>query len=145
MGKRPRQDDAKARGGSRAAKRQFTEKDRTRASVFDRLADEKHETRIEAAKTLLEEFTPDKSPDAEKLKGVIERLIRGLGSARKAARAGYFVALSEMLRQCATDEQLFSSAVGDAQTLMQVINKLTKADRNFPQVRLLMMQSYIQF
>jgi hypothetical protein len=132
--KRKRQEDSGAAARTQKPKRLFTERDRDRASLFDQLADEKHETRIQAAKKLLEEFAPANNPDAETLKDFLRRLIKGLSSGRKAARAGYFVTLSELLRQCSTSVDLYTEAIGGTQELLSMINGLTKPDRNFPDV-----------
>jgi hypothetical protein len=132
--KRERQDDSAVVGRPMKHKRQFTEKDRNRASIWEQLADEKHETRIQAAKKLVDEFAPDEQPDVEKLKDVLVRLIKGHSSGRKAARAGYFVALSELLRQISTSKDLFTEAVGSVQDLLQLIHRLTKSNRDLPQV-----------
>jgi hypothetical protein len=132
--KRERQDDPGAVARPPKQRRQLTEQDRNRASVYEQLADEKHETRIQAAKKLLDEFAPEKDPDTEKLKDVITRLAKGLCSGRKAARAGYFVALSELLRQCCTSHDLYTEVIGSTKDFLQLINKLTKPDRNIPQV-----------
>ena len=134
--KRRLQDEESAPSGSPKQKRQFTEKDRKRASVYEQLADDKHGTRIQAAKLLVDEFAPSQEPEVEKLKNVFIRLINGLCSGRKSARAGYFVALSELLRQTATSEELFEQVTGGLEELLKLINRLTKPDRNAPQVRL---------
>ena len=134
--KRRHQEEADAPGGPPRQKRQFTEKDRKRASVFEQLADDKHGTRIQAAKTLIEEFAPSNSPEVEKLKNVIIRLVNGLCSGRKSARAGYFIALSELLRQTASSNELFEQVTGGLEELLKLINRLTKPDRNAPQVRI---------
>merc|ERR1711981_1296965 len=81
--KRRLQDEESAPSGSPKQKRQFTEKDRKRASVYEQLADDKHGTRIQAAKLLVDEFAPSQEPEVEKLKNVFIRLINGLCSGRK--------------------------------------------------------------
>ncbi|KIW03118.1 uncharacterized protein PV09_05761 [Verruconis gallopava] len=131
--KRRRQDESQAAARPLKQKRVFTEQDRNRASIYEDLADEKHGTRIQAAKKLMDEFSPAHNPDAAKLSDVFNRLIRGLCSGRKAARAGYFIALTELLRQTSTSADLFSESLGNLQDLLLLINKLTKPDQNLPQ------------
>ena len=132
--KRKRQDEAGVPTGKPNQKRKFTDQDRQRATVYEQLADDKHGTRIQAAKKLLDEFAPRSNPDVEKLKDVLNRLIKGLCSGRKSARAGYFVALSELLRQTATTDELFSEVTGSVEDLLRLINQLTKPDKHSPQV-----------
>ncbi|KAK8178751.1 DNA polymerase phi-domain-containing protein [Phyllosticta citribraziliensis] len=78
-------------------RRQYTEQDAKLASIFDRLADEAKETRLAAAKELVLLLSDEATADIANK--VLTRLIRGLCSPRKAARSGFFVALSETLRQ----------------------------------------------
>jgi hypothetical protein len=132
--KRRHQDDADASNGPPRQKRQFTDKDRQRATIFDQLADDKHGTRIQAAKKLIDEFAPSEGLEVEKLQDVLNRLIKGLCSGRKSARAGYFMALSELLRQTATSSDLFEQVTGGLEELLKMINQLTRPDRNSPQV-----------
>ncbi|GME41256.1 DNA polymerase V [Neofusicoccum parvum] len=87
--------DAPANGQKR--RKQYTEQDAELARIFDRLADEARDVRLGAAKELVLKLSSD--PAAELANKVIVRLIRGLNSGRKAARFGFFVALSEVLRQ----------------------------------------------
>jgi hypothetical protein len=133
--KRRRQEESDGSNRQSKNKRQFTDQDRQRASVYEQLADEKHGTRIQAAKKLVDEFAPSKNPNIEKLKDIFTRLVKGLCSGRKAARAGYFVAFAELLRQTSSSEELFTQATGSTQEFLRLINSLTKPDRNSPQVR----------
>lgn len=87
--------DAPANGQKR--RKQYTEQDAELARVLDRLADEARDVRLDAAKELVLKLSSN--PAAELANKVIVRLIRGLNSGRKAARFGFFVALTETLRQ----------------------------------------------
>lgn len=132
--KRKHQEDGGASNGPSKSKRKYTDEDRRRASVYENLADDKHGTRIQAAKTLLEEFMPANHPDVEKLKATVLRLLRGLCSGRKSARIGYFIAFSGLLQQTASSTSLFNQATGGTQELLKLINRLTKSDQGNPQV-----------
>lgn len=65
--------------------------------MLERLADEATETRLAAAKELVLMLSDE--PSADVANKALTRLIRGLCSPRKAARSGFFIALSETLRQ----------------------------------------------
>ncbi|KAH7058790.1 DNA polymerase phi-domain-containing protein [Macrophomina phaseolina] len=91
----PAAHDAPANGQKR--RKQYTEQDAELARLFDRLADEARDVRLNAAKELVLKLSS--SPTAELANKAIVRLIRGLNSGRKAARFGFFVALTETLRQ----------------------------------------------
>lgn len=80
-------------------KRTYTEQDQKLAKIYDQLADERKEIRIQAAKDLVTEFSAEKEPSGEFIEKNLARLIKGLCSSRKHARFGFSVALSELLRQ----------------------------------------------
>jgi len=80
-------------------KRTYTEDARRRASIYERLADESNDVRIQAAQDLICNLEPQNLTDKSKdIENALRRLIRGLCSGRKAARFGFFVALTELLR-----------------------------------------------
>nr|POE75804.1 dna polymerase v [Quercus suber] len=78
------------------------------ATIYSDLADDVQTVRLKAAGSLLKELST-KSPDRnQRIKDCLGRLVRGLCSGRKAARLGFSVALSEVLRlafELATSEQ----------------------------------------
>lgn len=67
--------------------------------IYEDLANESEEIRIKAASALLSKFSGDNDSTQEELLRVVQRLIRGLCSGRKAARVGFSVALTELLSQ----------------------------------------------
>jgi len=129
MSRKRQLDDEKPINGSSLPKpkKQFTEHDRELATIYDELADEKHETRIRAAKNMLAQFTADKNPDFEGFDVALRRLIKGLTSPRKAARAGFFIALSELLRQSRGSEKA-AAKFGNRKELLLQVDRLTKTD-----------------
>ena len=64
--------------------------------IYEDLANESEETRLEAAKNLLTKLP---SLSSEQRYKVLGRLFRGLCSGRKAARLGFSVAVTEVLAQ----------------------------------------------
>ncbi|KAL8753011.1 MAG: hypothetical protein Q9184_005553, partial [Pyrenodesmia sp. 2 TL-2023] len=67
--------------------------------IYEDLANESEEIRIKAASALLSKFSGENDSTEEQLVRVVQRLIRGLCSGRKAARIGFSVALTELLSQ----------------------------------------------
>ncbi|KAL8908419.1 MAG: hypothetical protein Q9207_000838 [Kuettlingeria erythrocarpa] len=67
--------------------------------IYEDLANEDQEIRIKAASALLSKFCTENDNSEEQLLRVVQRLIRGLCSGRKAARIGFSVALTELLSQ----------------------------------------------
>lgn len=80
-------------------RRKYTEQDSKLAKLYENLANEVTNVRLQAAKDLVLELASDKKPSLETIEKVLVRLIKGLCSSRKAARLGFFVALTEILRQ----------------------------------------------
>ncbi|KAI9680273.1 MAG: DNA-directed DNA polymerase [Bathelium mastoideum] len=78
--------------------RLYTQEDAVFAKIYQDLAHEVGDVRLDAAKTLLDKLSSESAPDAEVFAKVLKRLIRGLCSSRKAARSGFFVALTEYFR-----------------------------------------------
>ena len=79
--------------------RQYTEEDSKLAELYENLASEIKDVRMKAAKDLIVKFSPENMPSAEAAQKALIRLVRGLCSSRKAARFGFFVALTEIVRQ----------------------------------------------
>ena len=76
----------------------YTEADAELASIYEDLADDVPITRIQAASRLLKRVLSEPSDRQNRLETAIARLVKGLCSGRKAARLGFSVALSELLR-----------------------------------------------
>jgi DNA polymerase phi len=97
----------------------YTEKDSQLAQIFDRLSHEVEKERFDAVRELLQVVSPEKSPEAPVVERIIRRLIRGLCSSRKAARLGFVIALSEVLRQ--TFDTKNETVLGLGLTVEQVV------------------------
>ncbi|KAL8652413.1 MAG: hypothetical protein Q9210_002697 [Variospora velana] len=68
--------------------------------IYDDLANESEDIRIKAAHALLTRLSSDSIDGLrEQFNEVLQRLVRGLCSSRKAARIGFSVALTELLSQ----------------------------------------------
>lgn len=109
-------------------KRQFTEQDEKLAQIYDRLADEKSDQRINAAKDLLEQLSIADSAEAQVDDNVLKRLIRGLCSGRKSARYGFFIALTEVLRQAYGSDSNINVDPSSKRHLVSTIASHTKSE-----------------
>jgi len=110
----------------RKKQRIFTEQDGKLANLYEELADEDSDVRLEAAKQLVSELLPSEPLDRESLERAIKRLIRGLCSGRKAARFGFFLALTELLRQLYANND--PGLPVSKHSLTAIIKSCTKAD-----------------
>ena len=120
-------DGAAADSSTPKRKRQFTEKDQKLAKIYNDLADERNNVRIQAAIELVAEFSADQEPSGEFIERTLARLIKGLCSGRKAARVGFSIALSELLRQFYCSETKLSS-VPDLGKLIVKLSELTELE-----------------
>ncbi|KAF1963295.1 hypothetical protein CC80DRAFT_459870 [Byssothecium circinans] len=80
-------------------KRQVTDEKLLLYKLYENLAAESDEVRLEAAQQLIVRLSPENKPAASDVQEVLNRLIRGLCTQRKAARLGFCVTLTELLRQ----------------------------------------------
>jgi DNA polymerase phi len=86
------------RGVALKKRRKYTEDHARLAAIYENLASEVSDERIRAAKDLVARLEPSSNPTPEAIETALTRLVRGLCSSRKAARFGFFVALTEILR-----------------------------------------------
>jgi len=104
-------------------KRTYTEDTRNLASIYERLADESNEVRIQAAQDLLRDLEPQNLSDKSKdIENALRRLIRGLCSGRKAARFGFFVAFTELLRALYGKESKYNAE--DLPSIVQTLETI---------------------
>ena len=67
--------------------------------IYEDLANEDEDVRLNAAQSLVTKLAPGKAPTSEEVEKALNRLIRGLSSGRKAARIGFSIAFTEILSQ----------------------------------------------
>ena len=67
--------------------------------IYDDLANEDGSIRLKAAHSLLTKFVSGPEKDDGQLGKILQRLLRGLCSGRKAARIGFSIALTEFLTE----------------------------------------------
>jgi DNA polymerase phi len=120
-------DETTVDGVEKKRKRQYTEQDLKLAKIYNDLADERTDIRIKAAKDFVTEFAPEREPSGALIEKSLTRLIRGLCSGRKAARPGFFIALSELLRQFYRSKEILND-VPDLGKVIVKIDELTELD-----------------
>ena len=111
-----------------ASKRQYTESDQKLAKLYDQLADEVADVRLKAAKSLFEELSPNGQLNPEASEKALKRLIRGLCSSRKAARAGFSITLTELIRQIYSKDDPFISLMN----LVELMKDCTRSIGSVP-------------
>ena len=120
---------------SRKRRVEYTETDAKLASFYNGLSDDVKSVRLRAAADLIRTLS-DAEP--EKLDKALNRLIRGLCSSRKAARSGFSVALTEVLRL--TPKHAEATSADLDLTLPSLIDRILSATtpdvRSNSQVRL---------
>ena len=84
---------------SQKRRREQPSTDAALIEIFEDLAHEKEDIRLNAAQRLLSKFSLGNKPSSEEVQKLLKRLFRGLCSGRKAARLGFSVALTEILIQ----------------------------------------------
>ena len=122
-------DGASAPDSPKSVKRQYTEKHAQMAKIYDNLAAERSAVRLDAAKEFLRFLFPENGDvDRELVKKATVRLIRGLCSGRKAARPGFFVAFTEVLRTLFGDGAKNVDVGFDVDDVVTWVSKFTKVD-----------------
>jgi DNA polymerase phi len=114
-------------------RRQFNEEHLKLIKLYDDLAAEDDDVRLEAAKQLIIKFSPENKPSAKDVETVLVRLIRGLCSQRKAARVGFSLTLTELLRQIfgATKNEIEGLKL-DVSAIIKMVEEKTKVEGNVP-------------
>ncbi|KAL5392734.1 hypothetical protein DPSP01_000435 [Paraphaeosphaeria sporulosa] len=128
--KRPRE-DVEAGSPEKPVKRKRQANDLSMVELYNDLAAESEEIRLEAAKQLILKFSPENKPSSTDVLKALNRLISGLCTHRKAARFGFCVTLTELLRlifapSAASIEGLDLSV----ETLLKKVEKQTKPEGN---------------
>ncbi|RMD42213.1 hypothetical protein DV735_g2903, partial [Chaetothyriales sp. CBS 134920] len=99
--KRKREESAEESAPVKAQRAEKPIVDPRLVQIYDQLAEEKESKRIKAAAQLLQKLQ-EESTTQKDIERALRRLILGLCSARKAARQGFSVALTELLAQIAS-------------------------------------------
>jgi DNA polymerase phi len=102
-------------------RRQINEDHLKLAKLYEDLTAESDQVRFEAAKQLIVKFSPE------------NRLIKGLCSQRKAARVGFSLTLTELLRQLfgQTDNAVEGLDL-DVASIIKMVDEKTEIEGNVP-------------
>ncbi|KAK1817132.1 DNA-directed DNA polymerase [Friedmanniomyces endolithicus] len=122
--KRPRAEDnttaSEAVHPSRKRRLEHVEANTALAQAYNDLADEIPSVRLRGAGDICKYLTTESPDQAHRTDAALDRLVKGLCSGRKAARLGFSVALSEVLRLAFTQSK---SLDADDFTLAKVTEK----------------------
>jgi DNA polymerase phi len=83
---------------SRKRRLDYSQADAQLAKIYNDLADDVQAVRIKAAGEVIRNLSAKSDHQIERIEKAIARLIKGLCSGRKAARLGFSIALSEVIR-----------------------------------------------
>ncbi|KAF1848401.1 uncharacterized protein K460DRAFT_334436 [Cucurbitaria berberidis CBS 394.84] len=114
-------------------RRQINEEHLKLSKLYEDLAAESDDVRLEAAKQLIVKFSPENKPAAKEVHSALGRLIKGLCSQRKAARVGFSLTLTELLRQIfGSGENAIESLELDVAAIISMVEEKTKVEGNVP-------------
>jgi DNA polymerase phi len=114
-------------------RRQLNEEHLKLIKLYDDLASEADDVRLEAAKQLIVRFSPGNNPAAKDVETVLVRLIRGLCSQRKAARVGFSLTLTELLRQTfGVKNHGIEGLELEVSAVIKMVEEKTKVEGNVP-------------
>lgn len=114
-------------------RRQLNEDHLKLSKLYEDLAAESDDVRFEAAKQLIVKFSPDANPNAKDVETTLGRLIKGLCSQRKAARVGFSLTLTELLREIfGSGKNAIEGLDLDVTAIIKLVEEKTKVEGNVP-------------
>jgi hypothetical protein len=139
MGNKSRKRDRESGHGTEAdetpakRRRHINQEQLKLSKLYDDLAAESDDVRYEAATQLIVKFSPESEPAAKDVEIALSRLIKGLCSQRKAARVGFSLTLTELLRQIFGQKENVIDDLGlDVASLIKLVEEKTKVEGNVP-------------
>ncbi|KAF1916229.1 DNA polymerase phi-domain-containing protein [Ampelomyces quisqualis] len=139
MGEKPRKRDRELGPDEREdeaptkRRRQINEDQLKLAKLYDDLAADSDQVRFEAAKQLIVKFSPGNQPAPNDVRHALGRLIKGLCSQRKAARLGFSLTLTELLREIfGQNDTVIENLDLDLASLINLVEDKTKVEGNVP-------------
>jgi hypothetical protein len=117
-----------------AKRRRQSNTDQVKLSkLYADLAAEEDDVRLEAAKQIIINFSPENKPAAKDVEDALVRLIKGLCSQRKAARVGFSLTFTELLRELFTAKKDGAEDLQlDVARVIKMVEEKTKAKGNVP-------------
>lgn len=114
-------------------RRQLDEGQLKLSKLYEDLAAESDDVRFEAAKQLIVKFSPENKPAAKEVETALNRLIKGLCSQRKAARVGFSLTLTELLRQIFGQNAVKIEGLQlNVESIIKMVEDKTKVVGNVP-------------
>lgn len=114
-------------------RRQINDEQVQLSKLYNDLAAEEDDLRLNAAKQLIVKFSPESKPNAPDVETCLSRLIKGLCSQRKAARIGFSLTLTELLKQIfGQNEIAIADFELDVAGIIKLVEDKTKAEGNVP-------------
>ena len=129
-GQKRARDDGEGASSEKPVKRKRQANDLSMVELYDHLAAESEDVRFEAAKQLLLKFSPEAKAPAAVVLNTLNRLISGLCTDRKAARFGFCITLTELLRLIFSPNASIEGLDLDVQALLKKVEKQTKVEGN---------------
>lgn len=112
-------------------RKQLNEEHLKLSKLYEDLTAESDEVRFEAAKQLIVKFSPESKPAAKEVETALTRLIKGLCSQRKAARVGFSLTLTELLRQLFGGVKI-EGLDHDVASIIKMVDEKTEIEGNVP-------------
>lgn len=126
--KRQRAEDGGDLHPARKRRVEYSKADASLAKIYNDLADDVQSVRLKAAGALVKDLSAKLSDRPQRIKDSLGRLVRGLCSGRKAARLGFSVALSEVLRLAFDLETAGHANDLDLDTVTEKLISITQAE-----------------
>lgn len=130
QGQKRQREDVESGGLEKPVKRKRQANSLSMVQLYDDLAAESEDIRLEAAKQLILKFSPESNPSAADVLSALNRLISGLCTSRKAARFGFCVTLTELLRLVFAPNASIEGLDLDVDVLLKKVEKQTKVEGN---------------
>lgn len=130
QGQKRVRDDVKEDRPEKPVKRKRQANSLSMVELYNDLAAESEDVRLEAAKQLILKFSPEANPSSADVLQALNRLISGLCTDRKAARFGFCVTLTELLRLIFSPTTSIAGLDLDVKSLLKKIEKQTKLEGN---------------
>lgn len=98
--------------------------------IYEDLANVDENIRLKAAQALLTDFVADRKSTGEQLNEIVRRLFRGLCSGRKAARLGFSVVLTELLKELLGPNGRGVAGIQNVSELIETLKKQSQVSGN---------------
>lgn len=130
QGQKRAREDVKGESQEKPVKRKRQANNLSMVELYNDLAAESEDVRLEAAKQMIMKFSPEAKPTAADVLQALNRLISGLCTDRKAARFGFCITLTELLRLVFSSKGSIEGLDLEVNSLLKKVEKNTKVEGN---------------